>query len=367
MYLIACLLIGVIFSLWIWIKPERVLSIGLIADFSSKNYQLGVQSRNGAQMAIEEINADGGIEGLLLKLETKGNKNDPSMNEGLIEEFVSNGTSIIIGPHRSVMMDSFRRAMDIEDLIVISPVVNTDKVAGLNDDFFMINSLASSSGRILGEALSRNNDKSIAIVWSLNNKDYSSYVVSEVKNILDERSIPIVYEKTYSDKSELMDIVEFLNKTKPEGIVFSLNGEDASLIIQQLAKQGTLPHLYGCEWVKNTGILSFGGKTVEEMVLVGTVNNSLDKKKEIEFNERYKRKYSLESSATAVFAYESVFLLVEAIRRSGKSTDLESIRSELVNIDNYPGVLGPIGFDVYGDSIREKGLFVIKNNAYVQY
>lgn len=346
---------------------ENFITIGFIADFSSADNQLGIQSRNSIQIAIDEINDQNGIFGHHLLLETKDNKGKSELNRELIEYFENKGISIIIGPHRSEMAESVLNAIKGKDLIVISPVVGSDDTAGIKDNFFRLNSLASSEGRLLGEAIVARKEKSLALVWNNQNKAYTSYVISGLKEVLNHNSIPIVYEYSYNSTNEFNKIVESLKDLSPEGIVFSTNATDSAMIIQQLAKNSVFSHFYGCEWTNSTDISTFGGKTVEGMILVGTVNNNPDKQQKEDFRSAYISRYSTEPSIFAYFAYESIMLLREAMLRSGKNITLEDIRKELVEIKDFSSILGPIGLDSYGDSIRQKQLYIIENNQYVKY
>jgi len=343
------------------------ISIGLIADFSSRHHQLGIHSRNSALMAIEKINEEGGIFGRELVLVTKDNENNPEMNGVLINHFLSKGISIIIGPHRSEMAASVLKAAEAKDILVISPIVSSDEFAGLDDNFFRVNTNASSDGILIGSSVLKQKNKRVALIWSRQNITYTGYVISGIKSVLNENSVEIVYEYSYKNSEEFMSIVEELEKSNPDGIIFSSSAVDSSLIIQQYAKKNPLPDLYGCEWNKSTKIHTLGGKTVEGMIIVGPKNMSEDPLLEVDFRESYRQKYSIDTNFSGLYTYEIVLMLREAMLRSGKSLKPENIRKELLLIDDFSSLLGPLGFDSFGDSTRMKSLYIIENNQYVQY
>lgn len=343
------------------------LEIGFIADVSSGQTKLGMQCRNAVLLAIEDINAEGGILGRKVLLNVQDNGNDPNRHEEIVAELEKQGVEFVIGPFLSQMADSLLSQVNGKNMLLISPVVSSDLYSGIDDNFFVIQPRASSDGRQIGYAVVGKGDKTVALVRSSSNDLYTDWFMSGVRDVLNEHSVSIVYDKTFSSSSELVQIAEDLLKLEPDGLVFSSLGIDAAAAIQQYAKEKSPPHLYGDEWSKTTDLLSYGGRTVESMISAGVYNSNRNKDLEKQFLERYKARYSHEPTFFASFAFEAIMILKDAIERSGKNYSINGVKTHLIEIDDFIGIMGPLDFDEYGDSSRKKRLYMVKDNQYVPY
>ena len=367
-FIILCLfvILSLIVSLLIF-KPKQKILIGFVADFSAKSSDLGMQSRNGAQMAVDKINEKGGLWGHELELIVKDNKNDRDQTRAVVQELILNEVPVIIGPHLSRLADIFIDESSGEDVIVISPVVSTDQVIGFDDNFLRINTSASIDGRTLATAIIARGDRSIALLWSELNNEYTESVINGVRSELIKHDIDIVYENSITGKDSYSEIVQDLVEIKTDAVVFSAISMDTSAITQLYAKEAPTPNLYSCQWSKATSIISHGGKTVEGMILIGEYVNVPPDVKSLEFEEEYIGKFSIFPNFASIYAYESVQLFAEGVNQAGRNWDVESVKNSILNLKAFNGVAGTFELDNNGDAVREKSLFIIKNNTYVPY
>lgn len=343
------------------------LEIGFIADLSSGQTILGSQCRNAVLLALEQINESGGILGRKVVLQVRDNGNDPSRHIEIVDELEDRGVQFIIGPFLSQMAASIIAEVEGKDMLLISPVVSSDLYAGKDDNFFVLQPRASSDGRKVGSAVIGRGDQRVALVRSSSNELYTDWFMKGVRDILLENGVTIVYDKTFSSNSEAGRIAGEIAPLSPDGIVFSSLGADAGAIIQQYAKEGGLPHLYGDEWSKNTDLLTYGGKTVESMINVGIFNDHHDKTLVADFFKRYNIVYSHEPIYFTAFAHESVMILKEALERAGDDFTVEAVKEQLMEIDDFVGIMGSLEFDRNGDSNRTKRLYIVKDLNYVPY
>lgn len=365
--LISGILLISILSLIGIFRQEKTIPIGFIADFSAKSSNLGTLSRNGTLMAIDEINSRGGLWGRKLELISKDNGSNINQSRLIVQEFIDDNVILIIGPHLSRQANVLMEESKGKDLLVISPVVSTDNAVGIDDNFFRMNSSASDDGKTLASAVIDREDKNIAILWSHTNLEYTDYVVQGLKSELKKNNVNILYEKEFSGKEDFADIVDNLLQLDLDGIVISSISKDTASIVQLYAKNGELPHLYSCQWSMATDILSFGGKTVEDMILVGTYINFIPEPAEIEFEKKYHDLFATEPNFASVYAYETIMMFAEAVKQAGRNWDIKEIKEEIIKIRKFDGVSGEVEIDKYGDVKRKKSLYIIKNNAYELY
>lgn len=361
-YLIFPLIIIIIISSGCSIsKPIR---IGFITDLSSRNSQLGIQARNGLQMAINEINEQGGIKGRKLELFIEDNKGDVDECYEASLRLAEKEVSIIIGPLASSMADSVIMATDEKKNLIISPTVSTDRLTGIDDNFLRIIPPASMHGSYLADTVISRNEKSIVLVLDQRNIEYTGAFVNGIKDRLVSSSSKIVGEILFKDKIEFMDIVKKIQLLSPDAIIFAASGIDTAGIVQQYAKNYPVPQLYGSMWTKITKVNEYGGKTVEGMILIDSYSNRIPTENENNFNQKFKELYSKEASLAARYTYESIYLFTSAAKEA-ISLKSEDIKTEILKMKLIHGIADNYQLDQYGDVDRKQSLFIIKNNLYV--
>lgn len=344
--------------------PEKELEIGFIADLSSGRTILGVNSRNAIQMAIDEINSSGGIAGRQVVLIAADNKNDPGQNEAIIEDFAQRGIKILIGPFLSRMVPSVLEASEGKDMLIISPIVSSDLFARQNDNFFRIMPNASMDGQQIGRALIKRGDKTAALIRSQSNDLYTQWLMKGVRETIRESGVEILYDYAFSDSEDLSIIADELKEMAPDALVFSALGSDSGKIIQLYGKSKEVPHIYTCEWGKNTGIDKHGGKHIQSMITVSTFNTYGDRKLEEEYLEKYYARYSKVPTIFSVLAYEVMLLLHKAGVVLDQDFTAEELKEYLLNLKGFQGVIGELSFDDFGDSQRLKKLYIYRDDRY---
>ena len=107
-------------------EGDGTIMIGMTAPLSGDSMLIGRAVQHGAQGAIDEINAAGGIEGMLLSLNVADDKNDPSLVSGLYFELMSAGMKISLGSVTSSCCKEFAGEAEQDGLFVLTPTA-TDR------------------------------------------------------------------------------------------------------------------------------------------------------------------------------------------------------------------------------------------------
>lgn len=337
------------------------LKIGFVADLSGRNSGIGVSARNGITMAIDEINVHGGINGRELVLISKDHRSDSIECHKVVNELMREDVDVIIGPLLSSMAPAVIDATKGKNILVISPTVSSDMLSGLNDNFFRVISPASEQGKLLAKVLK---NKEITIVQNSLNTLYGNAVSEKIEETLPGNQFKKVY---FKDKSEFPEVVEMLEQHKPESIVFICSGIDAAGIIQQYKKRNAyLPELYGSSWVKQSDILSYGGKTVEGMIVVDSYSSPVKSKEEESFYNYYNKRFGYDPNLSAIYSYESL-KMYETGAKLSKSFQYFDVKTALISQKNFNGVADGFEIDSNGDAKRNLSLFKITNNQFVLF
>ncbi len=344
-------------------QSPSTVKIGLIADLSSRKANLGDAVRNGIILAINEINEQGGINGLKVELLVRDGESNEKITQEKVSNLVNSGVNLIIGPVHSAMANSVIEATREKGVLVISPTVSTDNLSEIDDNFIRINTKSTIQGSDLAEASKFRGDERVLLVKDQDNSAYTDSVAHGFREKSKKLGLNIVGEVAFIKGRNISKVLEKILQYKADAIVFITNGKDAAKIIQAYNKIGKLPNLYGDMWAKWTSIKEFGGKAVNGMVLVGIDKSNKNLEKEQVFSSLYKQLFGSEYSIPAVYAYEAVKLYAQGVE-NGSSFDSEDIKKQILKIDRIDGVVDNYSLDKYGDAIREFSYFEIKNNRY---
>lgn len=344
--------------------PRKTVKMGFIADLTGRQSQLGISVRNGFLMAVNELNAEGGIKGREIVTLIKNNENDPDICILRTEEMVEEGADVIIGPLTSSMISPVLKASGTTP--VISPTVSTDSVTGRDDMFFRVIPTASVQGKTLARTVIDNGEQNILIIIDERNIEYTRAFAEGFSLEFEKETDNKPEIISFTDKSQFQDISQTFYEKSPDALVFVTSGIDGAAIIHQYAKIAPLPALYSSYWGKASKIHEYGGNSIDGMILIGGFENREPTERELEFDRKYRELYEIQSNFPARYSYEAVMLYAAAAEK-GKSFDRTSIKTELLNLEKFEGITDSYSLDNFGDVIRSQTLFIIRNNQYEYY
>lgn len=347
-----------------YLKSFKTIKIGLTTDLSGKNSELGISARNALDLGIKEINADGGLNGTLLELLVEDNEGSTELCILKTDSLVKSGVDVIISPIISGMASSVIKGVADNNILVIGPTVSSDDLIHLDDNFFSLSAPASLQGIYIAKVSEKNLDKKVVVIIDEKNRAYSYGAYNGFQENLD-KSIQI--EKIiFKEELDLIYIVSKLKDINPDGIFFLANGIDSANIIQLLAKESTLPNLYGGSWVKVSEINKFGGRRVEGMILVDNYFNNEVRKEEEIFKEKFKKIYGMDVNTVSTYFYDAINLYSLAVKKS-KSIQTDDVKKSILSFKDVIGVRENYHLNEFGDGIRNMSLYIIKDNEFVLY
>ena len=148
-------------------------------------------------------------------------------------------------------------------------------------------------------------------------------------------------------------------------ILCAASSFELASIRQALARKGRQIQVFGTKWARTPDLMVFGGRTVEDVVLVSGMDMTSDSPKMARFRKAYATRYGEDPVFSAMYGYEAMQILAEAIRTAGK-TDGPAIKQALLSARSYEGLYHEIVFDQYGDTVRPHYLYQVRNGAFVR-
>jgi len=347
-------------------QQKHELDIGLIGIYSGRYSEVGVSSRNGAALAIEQINQKGGLLGRKVTFTPIDVKNDKNLTMRAFEQHIAAGRNFIIGPNISHLSEETRMYAMKDNLLIISPTMSTDKMLGLDDNFFRVISVTSQEGKKLAEIAKNKGLTRAAVIYDISNAEYTEPIYSSFRQEFEKNSsAKIVYVNHVSNDidEDFLDMAESITATSADMVLILTTAIDAASIAQQIRKIKSKIKLFAARWAKTLDIISNGGQAVEGMVLSSMYTPEDRTEAYNNFTKAYKEKYNTDPSFISAYAYEAVMVLAESIKKAN-SFEVAKVRSALIEKKSFNGLEEEFTIDKFGDATRKSSLVEIRNGVF---
>jgi branched-chain amino acid transport system substrate-binding protein len=328
--------------------PEPI-RIGFLGELTTRASGLSTSARDGFLLAIEEINARGGINNRPVEGITQDTRMHKETALNALRKLAEQKVSVIIGPMTSQTAVTVVGEANRLEIPLISPTSSTNKLSGLDDYFFRVYYTNAQAAQLLAKRIVVDDKlKSIAAIYDLGNKAYTEDWVHHFTEIAEQHDgsvSRIPFE--LSSNTLFLDIAKQAAASEPQAIIILANAVDTAMLCQQLAKTNVELPRYATGWSYSDDLLHFGGKSVEGLAVIQSANmQSPTKQSAINFVKAYQGRYSNTPNFPAMHAYDATTIALEVLK---KSSDPKIVRRKLLSMSTFPGVQDQLAFDRYGD------------------
>ncbi|TVQ98575.1 MAG: amino acid ABC transporter substrate-binding protein [Desulfovibrionales bacterium] len=330
---------------------QRPVRIGFAGPLTGPYSDLGVHGRNGAQLALEEINALGGVAGRRLELVVQ---DDGGTEDGAVEaiaKLIQARVVSIIGHMTSAQSIAALPVAQEAGMILLSPTTSTPELSGIKDVFFRIQPSTDTAAMVLAEyaALDMGLDR-IASVRDEANQGYSAPFHHAFAQEFQVHGGDIVLELTVKsrDYPDWLKVAEALNKIDPQAVLFILSARDAAALAQAMHLKGQFLPVISSGWAMTDELFTAGGRTVEKIIFAGHTFRQKPSEAYSRFEQHYRERFGHWPSFAARYAYDALHVMALGLERTQGSRN--GLAEALSKIRDYPGLDWPITIDAYGDT-----------------
>lgn len=328
-------------------KESNTIKVGGIAPLSGQYTEYGLECKKGIDLAIEEINAAGGILGKQIEFICEDDEGVPAKSVNAYKKLTAqNGVRMVIGSLTSGATIAITQLAQSNKVLQIAPAATAVAVTDAGNYIFRACYTDPFQGKVGGKFAAENLGKTkAAILYDISN-DYSVGLTDNFVEEFQKRGGTIVAKESYNTGDK--DFNAQLTKIKaasPDVVYLPDYYAAVALIAKQLRAQGIDTPIVGADgWDGLVGLLA--GESGDE-VLNGYYSNhyASDSTEEVvhKFASAFAAKYNEAPNSFAALGYDSVYMLRDAIIRAD-STEVEKIREALEQTDgNY--VTGHVTFD----------------------
>ena len=345
--------------------PDKPILLGFVGGLSGRVADLGISGRNGAILAVENINSSGGVGGRQVKLMVMDDKQTAEIADKAVNELIDQGVVAIIGPMTSSMAMHLVPIINEKEVVMMSPTVTTTYLSDKDDYFFRVSNTTKSYATIMAQYLYNSLAiKKVAVAYDLRNKAYTESWLEDFRKEFERLSGSIFTTVKFHSgpDTHLYDVVKQAMLPEVEALVISASAMDTAMLNQQVRKMGKDITIAASEWAATEKLLELGGAAVEGTIVSQFFNRNSTDQVYVKFREDYKKRFGIEPGFASVNAYDAVNIVLDAIK---KQKDGKLSKKTLQSVTEYDGVQGVVKINRYGDADRKTFISVVKNNEFV--
>ena len=331
----------------------------------------GNACKNGAQIAVDEINAEGGD--IQFELNYQDDEHDAEKAVNAYNTLKDWGMQLSLGSVTSKPCEATAAENYSDRIFALTPSASTVAVTADKDNVFQMCFVDPNQGTASAQYIAEQKlGTKIAVIWK-NDDVYSTGIHDKFVAEAKTKGLQVVSDNTFTDASA-NDFSVQLNDAKSKGadlVFLPMYYQPASLILTQANAMGYAPKFFGVDGMD--GILTMEGfdpKLAEGVMLLTPYSADSKEEKSAAFTAKYEEKYGEIPTQFSADTYDCVYVIYQALKDGVINADMSAEEICEAMIAYMPtvtvdGVTGVMTWNAAGEVSKTPYAAVIKDGAYV--
>ncbi|MCI1018483.1 ABC transporter substrate-binding protein [Microbacterium sp. C5A9] len=339
------------------------ITLGYTATLSGDFASYGLQMRQGVDLAVEELNADGGIDGRTVEIVSADDEGSPANGPVVAQQFCDESVAAVLGYSFSSVALAALPVYDTCGMPIVASAVTSPELSGASPTFFRNVFTDASQGEAMAAHVYESGVTSIAVLFQQD--DYGQGISDAFSEAFEKAGGTITSAQAYQLGSvDFGTVVDTALKDDPEGLFIGGFYTETAKIAAQVRDAGSEVALYGTDGAVTPDLVALGGEAVDGMTVYSGFSTSSDDPDTQAFVAAFTEKYDSEPTSWAALAYDATKVVAQAVSDAG-STDHAAIVDALSAIEEFPGATGPISFDDEGNRLGDLIFLTVADGAFV--
>jgi branched-chain amino acid transport system substrate-binding protein len=334
---------------WAWITASlwaQGLKIGEVDPLTGGISQFGIGCHQGIALAVEELNAEGGVLGKTIELITEDDQSKPGQSATVVRKLITQDKVVaILGDATSSATLESAPIAQSSKIPMLTPSATNPRITAVGDFIFRVCFLDEFQGRVIARFASKSLKAQKVAILTDTKQDYSVDLAKFFKEEFTGLGGTIAVEQSYATgDTDFRAQLTSIRAARPDAIYVPGYYQEVGLIIRQGRQIGLKMPFIGCDGWANQALLDIGGKAVEGCYFTNHFSPDDQAPKVKKFVEKYREKYGSVPDTFSALGYDAARLLAAAIQQAGK-VDSTAIRDAMAKTAGFEGVTGLISFD----------------------
>jgi len=346
-------------------SAEEIL-IGEYGSLTGEDATFGASTKNGIDIAVDEINAAGGLLGRKVRVIVEDDQGKAEEAQTVVTKLITKDKVVaVLGEVASSRSLAAAPVAQQYSVPMISPSSTNVEVTRKGDYVFRVCFLDPFQGFVMAKfATNTLKFTKVAILRDIKS-DYSVGLANAFIENFKKMGGTIVGDESYSaGDTDFNAQLTSLKAKGPQAIFVPGYYTGVGLIARQAKKQGIMAPLLGGDGWDSPKLTEIGGAALDGSFFTNHYSVDDPSPEAKKFLAAYKARFNTVPDALGGLAYDSAMVLFEAIKRAG-STDGKKIRDEIARTKDHPGVTGKITLDAERNANKPAVVLEIKDGKFV--
>ena len=332
----------------------------------------GTAVMNGAQIAVDEINAKNG--NVKFEFKSADDVSDAETSTNAYNSLLDWGMQILIGPVTTGPAIAVSSLTYSDRVFALTPSASSTDVISGKDNMFQVCFTDPNQGTASAQYIGENKlAAKVAVIYDSSDV-YSSGIEANFVKEAQNQGLEVVAEEAFTADSKT-DFSTQLQKAQSAGaelVFLPIYYTEASIILTQADSMGYAPTFFGCDGLDGLlGVENFNTELAEGVMLLTPFAADADDEKTQSFVTKYKEAYGDTPNQFAADTYDAIYIMKAAAEKAGVTADMsvsdicDAMKTAMTEI-SYDGLTGEgMTWTADGEPDKAPKAVVIKDGAYV--
>lgn len=329
-------------------KPAEsdAILLGEVGSLTGSEAAFGISTRNGIELALEEVNATGGVKGKKVAVRVYDDQSKPEEAAAAATRLVTQDkVAVILGEVASSNSLAMAPKAQEAKVPMISPSSTNPKVTEVGDYIFRVCFIDPFQGAVMARYAKEKLGYTKVAILTDKKSAYSEGLTEVFKAKFAELGGKIVGIEAYGKgDTDFRAQLTNVKKLKPEGLYVPGYYQDVALIAEQAKELGLKVTMMGGDGWDSEKLFELGGAAVEGSYVSNHYSADDPSPRVQDFIKKYQAKFKATPDSLAALGYDSAMVAIEAMKRA---PDLSgpALRDAIAATKDFPGVAGTITLD----------------------
>ena len=329
---------------------DTEFTVGFLAPLTGDLADYGKRGLNSINMAVEEVNAQGGVKGKKIKVIVEDNKGTPKDAVAAMQKLVNvDKVPVVIGGLLSGVGLAIAPIAEQSKAVLLAPGSSSPDFREAGDYCFRNWASDDFDGKVMAGYMYENRGiRSVAVLTMQN--DYCLGLSNTFKENFAAKGGTVVFHDEFpAETTEFQSLLAKVKAANPEAVFLSAHPKETGFLLKQMAELKIEAKIGSNMNAESPDCLSIAGTAANGVFFTTPAFDPASTDPRLsQFVAKYNERYGSEPDAVAGHFYDALHILAAAAKNA-KDLTPDSIRDALYAIKDFPGVTGTTTFDEKGD------------------
>ena len=344
--------------------------LGFVLSMTGAGAVYGATQKNGAQLAIDEINAGGQLGGAKLEGIFEDDASDKAQGINVFQKLINQDKVVaIVGP---TLSNTAQAADPIAQQAGVPVLGVSNTAGGITEigNFIFRDSLTEAQviPQTVKAVKERASVKSGALLYG-NDDAFTKAGYDVFKEAMVANGIQVLSEQTFAkgDK-DFAPQLTVIKGTNPDALFVSALADEAANIVTQARRVGMeKTPIIGGNGFNSPALMKNAGDAAENVIVGAAWNSASSNPLSQKFIASYKARFTSDPDQFAAQAYAGVYIMAEAVKKAGSTSDRTAVRDGLGQVKSLDTLLGTFSFTADRDADHPAVVQVVKAGVFAVY